>query len=58
MTFYVKYLGSTLVDELEDGESYGEGTSSEAVKIIVAMVSLYVYCLSAHTHVYVNGKSS
>ena len=39
VTFYVKYLGSTLVDELEDGESYGEGTSSEAVKIIVAMVS-------------------
>ncbi|XP_074662362.1 uncharacterized protein LOC141914921 [Tubulanus polymorphus] len=53
VTFYLKFLGSTLVEELnDDGQSYGEGISSEAVKRVVTMarnrgaklqkVSLYV----------------
>ena len=39
VSFYVKYLGSTLVEELDDGQSYGDAISSEAVKTIVNMVS-------------------
>ncbi|XP_064628471.1 low density lipoprotein receptor adapter protein 1-B-like [Lineus longissimus] len=38
VTFYLKYLGSTLVEELtKEGDSYGEGTSSGAVKRVVSM---------------------
>ena len=36
--FYLKYLGSTLLDELPLGESYGEGVSTRAVQRIVDMV--------------------
>ncbi|KAH3728024.1 low density lipoprotein receptor adapter protein 1-A-like [Dreissena polymorpha] len=35
--FYLKYLGSTLLDELPLGESYGEGVSTRAVQRIVEM---------------------
>ncbi|XP_060568803.1 low density lipoprotein receptor adapter protein 1-like [Ruditapes philippinarum] len=37
VAFYLKYLGSTLLDELPQGESYGEGVSSKAVQRIVDM---------------------
>ncbi|XP_045197455.2 low density lipoprotein receptor adapter protein 1-like isoform X2 [Mercenaria mercenaria] len=37
VAFYLKYLGSTLLDELPHGESYGEGVSSRAVQRIVDM---------------------
>ena len=37
-TFDLKYLGSTLLDELEEGKSYGNSISAEAVNIIVHMV--------------------
>lgn len=37
VAFYLKYLGSTLLDELPQGESYGEGVSSRAVQRIVDM---------------------
>lgn len=37
VTFYLKYLGSTLLDELPTGQSYGEGQSSKAVQRIVDM---------------------
>ena len=37
--FYVDYLGSTLVDELEEGQSYGNKISAKAVKTIHDMVS-------------------
>lgn len=41
--FHVKYLGSTLVSELEEeGQSYGDSISAEAVKAIVNMVSSYL----------------
>ena len=40
VTFYLKYLGSTLLDELPTGQSYGEGQSSKAVQRIVDMVGL------------------
>lgn len=37
--FHVKYLGSTLVTELdEEGQSYGDCISAEAVKTVVSMV--------------------
>lgn len=39
VVFYLKYLGSTLVEEIEDDESYGDGISAKAVQRIVAMVS-------------------
>jgi hypothetical protein len=36
--FHVKYLGSTLVSELEEeGQSYGDSICAEAIKTIVAM---------------------
>jgi len=39
VVFHVKYLGSILVSELtEEGQSYGDGIGSEAIKTIVAMV--------------------
>ena len=38
VTFYVKYLGSTLLEELEEGRSYGNKMSAEAVHAIVTMV--------------------
>jgi len=37
--FHVKYLGSTLVSELEEeGQSYGDSICAQAIKTIVAMV--------------------
>ena len=39
VTFYLKYIGSTLVEELtEEGASYGDKISSRAVATIVSMV--------------------
>jgi hypothetical protein len=44
----VKYLGSTLVSELEEeGQSYGDSISADAIKNIVAMVK-YLSCCSKH----------
>lgn len=41
VTFHVKYLGNTLVTELdEEGQSYGDSISADAVKTIVAMVGM------------------
>lgn len=37
VVFYLKYLGSTLVEEIDDDESYGDGISAKAVQRIVAM---------------------
>ncbi|GFR95630.1 low density lipoprotein receptor adapter protein 1-like [Elysia marginata] len=37
ITFYLKYIGSTLVEELEDGQTYGDGISSKAVHNIILM---------------------
>ena len=39
--FYLKYLGFTLVDEVDDDQSYGDGASGKAVQRIVAMVRMY-----------------
>jgi len=46
VVFHVKYLGSILVSELtEEGQSYGDGIGSEAIKTIVAMVcSVSCHC--------------
>ena len=38
MTFYLKYLGSTLVEEISDGESYGDGISTKAIQRVISMV--------------------
>ncbi|KAK3589353.1 hypothetical protein CHS0354_009997 [Potamilus streckersoni] len=51
VVFYLKYLGSTLLDELPLGESYGEGISTRAVHQIVEMAKsvgkkLQKVCLS------------
>lgn len=46
MTFYLKHLGSTLVEELPEGDSYGDGISSKAVASIVSMVSTRGVCLN------------
>ncbi|KAL3882665.1 hypothetical protein ACJMK2_028983 [Sinanodonta woodiana] len=51
VVFYLKYLGSTLLDELPLGESYGEGISTRAVQRIVEMAKsvgkkLQKVCLS------------
>ncbi|KAK7107327.1 low density lipoprotein receptor adapter protein 1-like [Littorina saxatilis] len=37
VVFYLKYLGFTLVEEVDDDESYGDGASAKAVQRIVAM---------------------
>ncbi|KAK7494342.1 hypothetical protein BaRGS_00014445 [Batillaria attramentaria] len=37
VVFYLKYLGSTLVEEIDDDDSYGDGISAKAVQRIVAM---------------------
>lgn len=37
ITFYMKYIGQTLVEEANDGESYGNGASSKAVQNIISM---------------------
>ncbi|XP_076466535.1 low density lipoprotein receptor adapter protein 1-like [Babylonia areolata] len=37
VVFYLKYLGFTLVDEVDDDESYGDGASTKAVQRICAM---------------------
>ena len=40
VVFHMKYLGSTLVEELqEEGQSYGDNISAKAIKTIVHMVS-------------------
>ena len=41
MTFYLKYVGSTLVEELEEGESYGDRVSKNAITTIVNMVKYF-----------------
>lgn len=38
VTFCIKSLGSMLVEELEEGVSYGDSVSAEAVSTIVNMV--------------------
>ena len=38
ITFYLKYIGSTLVEELDDDQTYGDGISSKAVHNIILMV--------------------
>ena len=47
VTFYVKYLGSTLVEELEDGQSYGDKISTKAVQTVVNMVSDTTYATTS-----------
>ncbi|CAI9727036.1 density lipoprotein receptor adapter 1-like [Octopus vulgaris] len=37
LTFYLKYLGSTLVEEISEGESYGDGISTKAIQRVIAM---------------------
>ncbi|KAK3769789.1 hypothetical protein RRG08_046894 [Elysia crispata] len=37
ITFYLKYIGSTLVEELDDDQTYGDGISSKAVHNIILM---------------------
>ncbi|XP_048769659.1 low density lipoprotein receptor adapter protein 1-like isoform X2 [Ostrea edulis] len=37
ITFYMKYLGSTLVEEAEDSQSYGDGVITKALQSIIAM---------------------
>ncbi|RUS90884.1 hypothetical protein EGW08_001391 [Elysia chlorotica] len=37
ITFYLKYIGSTLVEELDDNQTYGDGISSKAVHNIILM---------------------
>jgi hypothetical protein len=34
----MKYLGSTLVEEAEDSQSYGDGVITKALQSIIAMV--------------------
>ena len=38
--FFADYLGSTLVEELDEGQSYGNKISAKAVKSIHDMVGL------------------
>ena len=38
VTFYLKYIGSCLVEEIQSDETYGDGISSKAVRTIIAMV--------------------
>ena len=52
MTFYLKYVGSTLVEELEEGESYGHRVSKNAIATIVNMVQ---YFCSSHPSVRFSG---
>ena len=40
ITFYLKYIGSTLVEEIDDDQTYGDGISSKAVHSIILMVML------------------
>ncbi|CAL1527206.1 unnamed protein product [Lymnaea stagnalis] len=37
VTFYLKYIGSTLVEEIESDQTYGDGISAKAVQTITAM---------------------
>ncbi|XP_059166596.1 low density lipoprotein receptor adapter protein 1-A-like [Physella acuta] len=37
VTFYLKYIGSTLVEELHSDQTYGDGISAKAVHTITAM---------------------
>ncbi|XP_062574641.1 low density lipoprotein receptor adapter protein 1-B-like [Saccostrea cucullata] len=37
ITFYMKYLGSTLVEEAEESQSYGDGVITKALQSIIAM---------------------
>lgn len=43
LTFYLKYLGSTLVEEISEGDSYGDGISTKAIQRVIAMVSIVVH---------------
>ena len=36
----MKYIGSTLVEEAHEGESYGSGASAIAVQRIITVVSI------------------
>lgn len=56
VTYHVKYLGNTLVAELdEEGQSYGDSISADAVKTIVAMVCFFLIYdfqnLFCHLHI-------
>ena len=47
LVFYVKFLGSMLVEELnEEGQSYGDKISAKVINTIVAMVRYH------HEHVF------
>ncbi|XP_035825352.1 low density lipoprotein receptor adapter protein 1-A isoform X3 [Aplysia californica] len=37
VTFYLKYIGSTLVEEIESDETYGDGISAKAVHNVIAL---------------------
>lgn len=37
ITFHMKYLGSTLVEEEEDSQSYGDGVITKALQSVIAM---------------------
>ena len=50
VVFYLKYLGFTLVDEVDDDESYGDGASTKAVQRIVAMVSVHIITVLSVLH--------
>ena len=36
--FYLKYMGSTLLEELGEGDTYGDGRSTEAIRTIINFV--------------------
>ncbi|KAH9500245.1 Low density lipoprotein receptor adapter protein 1-A [Bulinus truncatus] len=37
ITFYLKYIGSTLVEEVDSDETYGDGISAKAIHSIISM---------------------
>lgn len=37
--FLLKYLGSSLVEEIKTGETYADGRSTEAIRTIIQLVS-------------------
>lgn len=48
ITFHMKYLGSTLVEEEEDSQSYGDGVITKALQSVIAMVNAFLKCLVFH----------
>lgn len=50
VTFFLKYIGSTLVEEIENDETYGDGISAKAVHNIILMVSHFSLAKSCATH--------